>query len=49
MGNSKYSSVLTVILVIIIIAILALIGFLGFDFYKKYYIDKETRRFYSKI
>lgn len=47
--NSKYSNVLTIILVIVIIAIIAIIGFFAYDFYRKYYIDKETRRFYSKV
>ena len=46
--NSKYSNVLTIILIIVIIAILALIGFLGYDFYRKYYIDKETEDFMAK-
>ncbi len=48
MFNSKYSNVLTVILIIVIIAILGLIGFLGYDFYRKYYIDKETEDFLSQ-
>lgn len=46
--NSKYSNVLTIILIIVIIAILALIVFLGYDFYRKYYIDKETGDFMSQ-
>ena len=48
MFNSKYSNVLTVILIIVIIAILGLIGFLGFDFYRKYYIDKDTNDFIAQ-
>lgn len=46
--NSKYSNILTIILVIVIIAIIALIGFIGYDFYRKYYIDKETADFISQ-
>lgn len=48
MFNSKYSNVLTVILIIVIIAILGLIGFLGYDFYRKYYIDKDSADFISQ-
>lgn len=46
--NSKYSNVLTIILVIVIVAILSLIAFLGYDFYRKYYIEKETEDFLSQ-
>lgn len=45
MFNSKYSNVLTAILVIVIVLIIGLLGFIGYDFYKKYYIDKETSGF----
>ncbi len=44
MFNSKYSNLLTVLLVIVIIAIIGLLIFIGIDVYRKYYIEKETRK-----
>lgn len=43
--NNKYSNFLTILLVVVIIAIVGLLGFLGYDFYKKYYVSKETSQF----
>ena len=43
--NNKYSNFLTILLVVVIIAIVGLLGFLGYDFYKKYYVSKETSKF----
>lgn len=43
--NNKYSNFLTILLIAVIVAIVGLLGFLGYDFYKKYYVSKETSEF----
>lgn len=45
MLDSKYGKFLTIILIIIIIAIVGLLIFLGYDFYKKYFIENDAKKF----
>ena len=42
MGNTKYSTLLTVLLVIAILAIIGLLIFVGVDVYRKYYFKKDA-------
>lgn len=45
MMDSKYSKFLTVLLIIVILAIVGLLGFLGYDYYQKYFIDSDAKKF----
>lgn len=45
MLDSKYGKFLTIVLIIVIVAIVGLLIFLGYDFYKKYFIENDAKKF----
>ncbi|MDO5557524.1 MAG: sortase [Clostridia bacterium] len=44
MFEGKYGKVLNILLVVVIVGIIGLLSYLGYDFYKKYYMEKETKK-----
>lgn len=45
MLDSKYGKFLTILLIIIIVVIVGLLVFLGYDFYRRYFIDNDAKKF----